>query len=309
MQLPIEYDALQQAGTPPAPAGVNLVDNATTAFYTRYLMKRAISAIKLTIPESWPLNYVSYVLFALGFGAVLEIPRYGVIFQGGSLYGRDVFYQPARFITANPLFDTPGDGWKIGRDCEIIKLQPDYSGLHDVVIAYANRLALAYEAWNMNTQNSKFAYVFTGDNKSQAATFEKLFDVIQSGRPAVATGNGMIDKDGKPRWQPFVNDLRANYIAPEISEDMRTILNEFDGFVGIPNDPQHNKRERVVVDQVNANNVETDTLLDLMVLTLNEGMEKANRRFGLQLKAEKKYPMLQTTGGDQDGESVDPRAV
>jgi hypothetical protein len=58
------------------------------------------------------------------------------------------------------------------------------------------------------------------------------------------------------------------------------------------------------VDQVNANNVETDTLLDLMVLTLNEGMEKANRRFGLQLKAEKKYPMLQT-GGDQDGESVD----
>lgn len=292
------YRCKNLADASKAPAGVHTRDNITEQFYSRYLMKRAISAIRLDIPKEWSLNYVQYTLFARGFGAVLEIPRYGVIFQGGNLYGRNVYYQPTRFITANPLFTTPSNGWKIHKECAVIKLQPDYSGLMDVVETYATRLALAYEAWQMNTQNSKLAYVIGADAKAGAKTFEALFDKIQSGVPAVATGAGMFTKDGKPAWTTFSNDLRQNYVAPIMSQDMRSIMNEFDSFVGIPNNPESGKKERQIVDEVNANNVETDSLLDLFVESLNDGFSEANEMFGLTCRASKKYDMI---GGVNNG--------
>ena len=85
------------------------------------------------------------------------------------------------------------------------------------------------------------------------------------------------------------------------NEDIKLLGSEFDSFVGIPSNPNSEKRERQIVDEVNANNIETDTLLDLFVQTLNEGMSQANVLFGLQLKAEKKYPVIESTmpvGGD-----------
>lgn len=294
MDVPIMYRCRNLADASRAPAGVHTRDNATEQFYARYLMKRAISAIKLDIPKEWALNYVQYTLFCRGFGAVLNIPKYGVIFQGGNLYGRNVYYQPTRFITANPLFQTPSDGWKIHKECAVVQLQPDYSGLIDVVETYAARLALSYEAWQMNTQNSKLAYVIGAGGSAQAKTFEALFDKIQSGVPAVAAGSGVFTKDGKPMWSTFANDLKQNYVAPLMSQDMRSIMNEFDSFVGIPSNPESGKKERQIVDEVNANNIETDTLLDLFVESLNTGFSEANSMYGLNCKASKKYDVVQS---------------
>ena len=307
MDVPINYRCNNLATATHQPAGVHTRYNVTERFYARYLMKRAISAIKFNLPKEWAKNYVEYTLFARGFGAVLEIPRYGVIFQGGNLYGRNVYYQPTRFITANPLFETPSMGWVIHKQCVVVQLQPDYSGLVDVVETYASRLALAYEAWQMNTQNSKLAYVIGAGGTAQAKTFEALFDKIQSGVPAVAAGNGIFGKDGKPLWSTFSNDLKQNYVAPIVSQDMRSIMNEFDSFVGIPSNPESGKKERQIVDEVNANNIETDTLLDLFVETLNAGFDEANEMFGLSLKASKKYDVI--GGADNGRESVNSGLV
>lgn len=295
MDVPILFRAQNLAVASESPSGVQTVQNATAAFYARYLMKRAISAIELIIPDEWDKDYVAYTLFGWGYGIVCEVPRYGVIFQGCTLYGRNVYYQPTRAMTANPLFQAPAMGWVLGKNCEMVKLQPDFSGVMDIVLTYAARLALAYEAWQLNTQNSKLAYVIGADNKSGAASFEKLFDKIQSGVPAVATGSNLYTKDGKPRWVTFSTDLKQNYISPMISADMRSIMSEFDSFVGIPSNPNSDKKERQIVDEVNANNVETDTLLDLMVRTLNDGFSRANKMFSLECQARKKYPIMEMT--------------
>lgn len=302
MDIPIEFRAMNLAVAKKSPSGVQVLNNETALYYTRYLMKRAISAIKLTLPDIWDKDYVAYTLFGRGYGVVVDVPRYGVIFQGCTLFGRNVYYQPTRALTANPLYTPPAQGWIIGENCEIVKLQPDYCGMLDIVTTYAARLALAYEAWQMNTQNSKLAYVIGADGKSQAATFEKLFDKIQSGVPAVATGQNLYSKDGKPLWTAFSANLGQNYISPEISADMRSIMAEFDSFVGIPSNPNSTKKERQIVDEVNANNVETDTIIDLCVRTLNTGFDKVNKMFKLSCKAEKKYPLELEQREEKDGE-------
>lgn len=302
MDIPVGFRAVNLATATKSPAGVQTINNQTAWFYARYLMKRAISAVKLTIPEEWDKDYVSYILFGYGFGVVVNVPRYGVIFQGCTLYGRNVYYQPTRAMTANPLYLPPAQGWIIGKNCEIVKLQPDFSGMLDIVWTYASRLALAYESWQMNTQNSKLAYVIGADGKSQAATFEKLFDKIQSGVPAIAVGQNLFTKDGKPLWDVFSANLAQNYVAPEMSADMRSIMSEFDSFVGIPSNPNSTKKERQIVDEVNANNIETDTIIDLCVNTLNDGFQRVNKMFKLSCKAEKKYPLAEQQNAEKGGE-------
>lgn len=304
MDIPAPFRALNLAQASYTPAGVNVLNNATTAFYVRYLMKRAIAAVDLDIPAEWDRDYVLYTLFGRGFGIVVKLDRFGVIFQGASLYGRNVYYQPTRAMTANPLYTAPAQGWIIGKNCEVVKLQPDYSGLMDVVTTYAVRLSLAYEAWQLNTQNSKLAYIIGVDEKAQSATFKKVFDKIQSGEPAVVTGKNLYSKDGNKLWDTFSTDIKQNYIAPELSEDMRRIMSEFDSFVGIPSNPESGKGERLLVDEVNSNNVETDTIIDLIVRTLNDGFKRVNKMFSLDCKATKRYPVLEQAqsveGGKQD---------
>ena len=86
-------------------------------------------------------------------------------------------------------------------------------------------------------------------------------------------------------------------------------MNEFDSFVGIPSNPESGKKERQIVDEVNANNVETDTLLDLFVNSLNIGFEEANAMYSLSLKAEKKYDMMKGGVGNGVRESVNSGSV
>ena len=70
--------------------------------------------------------------------------KYGVICQDCGLSGFDVFYQPTRCIIANPHL--PGlKEFKIHENCEIIKLQPDYGSVMDLVTTYADLMALALE--------------------------------------------------------------------------------------------------------------------------------------------------------------------
>ena len=295
MDIPIPFRSINLAQSSVSPSGVQVYDNVTTSFYARYLMKRAISSIKFKLPAEWDEDYVKYTLFCRGFGMVADIAQFGVVFQGCTLYGRNVYYQPTRAITANPLYQSPSQGWIIGKNCEVVKLQPDFSGLCDVVMTYAARLALAYQAWQMNTQNSKLAYIIGAEGKAQAGTFEKVFDKIQSGVPAVVSGTNLFTKEGKPKWDTFSANLKQNYISPEISGDMRSIMSEFDSFVGIPSNPNSAKRERQIVDEVNSNNIETDTLLSLMIETLNTGFDRVNRKYNLSCKAAKKYPVVDET--------------
>lgn len=307
MDIPVLYRAQNLASAYNDPVNVKFRNNSTYAFYSRYLLKRAISAFDFTIPDEWSKTYFEYTLFCRGFGAVLDYEKIGVIFQGGTLYGRDIYYQPKRFQLANPALKSeslPIYGASLNPKCVLIKLQPDYSPITDIVDIFAIRIALAYEAWTMNTQNSKLSYVGFFDNKALAKSFSELFDRIQSGEPATATGRGLFDDNGKPRWATFAQDLKGNYIAPAISDDIRNLLNEFNSFIGIPNNPESRKKERSIVDEVNANNVETDTLIDQMTRTIKEGFDAANEFYGdrlsVKLDVKKRYPVY-----DQGGESIE----
>ena len=282
--IPVSYDDQNLYLSSFSPSTVHVKNTALSAYFRKYLLQKAISVFKWNLPEEWDADYFKYVLYGIGYIAVLETKSFGVICQAGALGGYNLYYRPSYIMITNPLIKGTITA-NIDQDCAIIKLQPDYSSIMDIVSFYADQLALCAEAVGMNLVNVKTATVFGAENKAQAETFKKAFDVVSGGDPAVVVGRNMFDDTGKPNWFPFVQDMKQQYIAGAVLSDMRKIEAMFDTDIGIPN-ANTDKKERLVTDEVNANNVETATRCELWLESVRKGVRKANEMFGLDLSVD-----------------------
>ena len=267
-----------------SPSTVHVNNTRLRRYFQKYLLQKAISVFKWNLPEDWDEDYFKYTLYGMGYIAVLNTRSFGVICQGGALGGYNLYYRPSYIIITNPLIKESITAY-INRDCAIIKLQPDYSSIMDIVSYYADQLALSAEALGMNLVNVKTGVVFPADDKAMAESYKKMFDKINSGDPAVVVGKKLFDDDGKPAWFPFVQNMKQNYIASDVLSDMRKIEAMFDTDIGIPN-ANTDKKERLVTDEVNANNVETATRCELWLESIRKGVDKANEFYNLDISVD-----------------------
>ena len=288
MNLPVNYEFINQYNAMRSPSTVHCRNTALVEYYTRYLFQKVISVFEFEgLPEEWADNYFKYVLFGYGVIAVIYTDKYGVICQDCGLSGYDVFYQPTRCIIANPHL--PGlKEFKIHENCEIIKLQPDYGSVMDLVTTYADLMALALETTGANLLNSKLSYVFFAENKTAAESFKKLYDRVASGEPMAVIDKNLLLEDGTPAWQIFTQNVGQNYITDRLLNDMKTLEDQFNTVIGVPN-ANTQKRERMITDEVNANNVDTQCRVNLWLETMNKDISQVNKMFGTDIKVKYRY--------------------
>ena len=258
------------------PGAVHLQNNFTAGFYRRYLFEKVISVYKWNLPKWWNKDYFLYVLYSMGYIGIINTDKYGIIPQFGTISGYNVFYAPSNFLVSNPLL--PTKSYKIGEETELIKLQGNYGGIVDLVNFYAGKLALVAESIDANLINRKAAAVFFAKNKGAADSLKKMYDQIASGNPAVVVDKELLDETGKPNWIFFQNNLKQNYIVSDLLADMRKLENQFCTDVGLPN-TNTEKKERLTDDEVNSNNVETQSRAELWLERLKEGCEAVNAMF------------------------------
>lgn len=282
--VPASYDYMNANISPVTPSTQHVQGTGLHRYFQRYLLQKAISVFEWEMPQTWDKNYFLYVLYCWGYLAIINTDRFGVIPQGCGLKGYNVFYQPRQAVIVNPLLRGINEP-VINEQCALLRLQPDYGGIMDVVNYYASTLALAAETLMTNLLNSKLAYVFTAKNKAAAESFKKLFDMVASGEPAVVYDKGLLNADGSKAWDTFSQDIKRTYIATDVISDMRKLEAQFDTIIGIPN-ANTDKRERLVTDEVNANNFETLSRAALWLEELRKGCEIARNMFGIDLSVD-----------------------
>jgi len=268
------------------PSTLHTKNNATAAFYQRYLLEKAISVFDWKLPENWNKDYFLYVLYCMGYVGVVNTDKYGVIPQWGTISGYNLYYAPADFLLSNPLIGTKK--YTIGEDCELIKLQGNYNGVMDLVGFYSGKLALLAEAIDVNLVNSKSSVVFFAKNKTAAAALKKMYDEISSGNPASVVDKDLLDENGNPTWLFFQQNLKQNYMVSDMLADMRKIENQFCTDLGLPNSNTE-KRERLTDDEVNSNNTETYSRAAFWLERLQESCEKVNKMFGLSISVDWRF--------------------
>lgn len=281
MNLPFYYDYKNARNSTVNPSTVHVRDTGLQRYFARYLLQKTISVFKWDMPKTWSKNYMLYTLYCWGYVAVINTDKFGVIPQQCTLGGFDVFYQPKFATVANPLLRGILNP-VIGKQCELLRLQPDYGGVMDIVNFYADMLALSAETASTNLLNSKLAYVFASDGKAGAESFKKLYDQIASGEPAAYIDKNLYRDDGTPTWNFFNQNLRETYIAGDILNDMRLWEMKFDNEIGIPT-TNTTKKERLITDEANSAIEETRTKAQLWLDELQESCRKINNMFGIRL--------------------------
>ena len=283
-QIPAMYDTKNLFNSMVSPSTVHCRNTQLQRYFRRYLMQKAISVFKWQLPETWDKDYFLYTLYGYGYCAVINTEEFGVIPQWGALGGYNVFYRPTYVIITNPLIKEMKRP-TIGIDCTIIKLQPDYGSITDLVNYYADMLALCSESIGINMINSHVSTVFPAANKAMAESYKKMYDKIASGDPAVVVDKNLFDDTGKPVWTPFQANIKNEYIADNILADMRRIEAQFDQDIGIPT-ANTEKRERLIVDEVNSNNVETAIRSEFWLEQIKKSVEETNTMFGTEISVD-----------------------
>ena len=115
-----------------------------------------------------------------------------------------------------------------------------------------------------------------------------MYDAINQGNPAVFADKKLFDDNGDPLWTTFQNNLKQNYVAGDMLNDMLKIDARFCTEIGIPN-VNLAKKSGVTDNEVEANNVDTKSKASLWLETIREGLDKVNAMFGLELSVDFRF--------------------
>lgn len=285
--MPYSYEMINLFNSSYSPSTLHTKNTQMFTFFKKYLLEKVMSVFEFELPEMWDRNYFLYSLFLNGYLAIVNTDKFGVICQHCGLRGYNIYYNPTHAIIVNPLLTGILEP-KIGTQCSLIRLQPNYSSVSDIVNYYADNMAMTAETCEMNIMNSKLSFLFAVRGKSQAESMKKILDQVMRGELGVfydeklKMGNDNIPLDF------FNNDLKKNFIAPELQDTLRRWEEMFCNEVGIPN-IRSDKKERMIVDEVNSNNIECFTKAELWLETLKEGVEQTNKMFNLDLSVKLRH--------------------
>ena len=311
--MPLNYEQINVRQGTYFPKSVKTYNSQAFWFWQRALFQRACSTLIIKMPKIWQPNkdLLYYCLFSFGFVGCGELPDLGKWFNPGTFYGFDFYYRPTTFILTNPYFKGTDKSkqFKIGEECEIIKLTPDYLGIWDIICYYAEKLAMIDVAINTAIINSKFAFAVGAKNKAAAEVLKTLFDRINQGEPAVFFDKKLANDgtDESEPWQ-FLNrpDIKSSYVVTDLLRDFQTLINDFDTEIGIPTLP-YEKKERLVTDEANSKAIDATSRSIVWYDTLRDSFDRANEFLDLsgddKLTVTLRYDLMK--GGDEDVNSED----
>ena len=271
------YDDLKRQFFAERPRDVDGVANQSTWYHSRKLLRQLFGRFEFTMPEDWPLDYFMTNLFIAGEICITDTAA-GVIPLRCGHSGINMYNEPTECIIANPVL---GEMRRvIGEECALVRINPDYSGVMDIINRYAALLAMCDSSTAVTLMNAKVAFIGMASSKAQANTMKKMFYRIAMGEPAVFVNGDAVNKENF-----FFNNVKQNFVGEEIQRLKRMIQNDFLTEIGL-NNANLDKRERMIQSEVDANNEEIQNNVQLWLDNIREGFRVANDLYGLGLKVE-----------------------
>lgn len=297
--VPFFYDHINASWGMQSPSTVHCKNTCLSSMFARYLFQRAMSVFKWKLPEEINPYYFKWVLNTFGFIGLFNTKQFGHCAMWGGFEGYDLYYYPKYMLFNSPVF-TETIRREINKDCVLLNLKGDFSGFYDLVSFYADQLALLFEDAGISMVSTKYANVFSVDNKAGAESFKRMFDQIASGDPAVFVDRNLFNDDGTPRWLNFQSKLGDNYIIDRLLIDARKIINLFDIEIGIPS-VNTEKRERLVTAEAEGTYDEARSRSEMWLEDLKKECKKAKKLLDFDIDVE-----FRSKKGDEGNDQSKP---
>lgn len=280
MYIPLNYNNINWIKNQFLPSNVKSYNNATYSYWERALYQRLCSVFEFDLPQEWRGNIKDFFYWCLircGFVMISKNNKYGYFFQPCHVSGINFYYQPTTATVGNPKLLKWKNQYKIGKECELLKLTPDFMGLWDIISYYAEKLSTIDTSINTSIINSKYAFILGARNKAEAETLKKILDSINRGEPAVIYDRALTKKKPNEPDDPFYNieiqNVGNNYVLDKLLREQQTIINNFDNEIGIPTVP-YQKRERMVTAEAESKVVDAESRVSVCRECIENSLDK-----------------------------------
>lgn len=250
-----------------------MLNNYTFLDYYKRLRLLALSVFKWeNLPESMNERFLEKCLYYNGMACFVNDEKLGFLnlrcmpSEQLNVYEEALKYT-AFSINYNKTFN---------RD-EIVLVRNNYEQLPtDLTIQlFARRLYEAERTTDINIKAQKTPVLIKCLDK-QRLTLKNLYAQYDGNEPFI-----FGDKDLEVGEFTVLN-TNAPFVADKISEYKRNVWNEALTFLGI-NNVETEKNERLVTDEVNANNSMIQLAAETMLLTRKQAAEEFNKKYGFNV--------------------------
>jgi hypothetical protein len=159
-----------------------------------------------------------------------------------------------------------------GEDCVLIQNNDERIPTSRFIQLFAYRLAQTTRAIDVNVNAQKTPILILGTDK-QKLSLKNLYAQYTGNEPVIFGDKGIDTEVMK------VLNTQAPVVFPQLHEHKQNIWNECLTFLGI-NNANTDKRERLIKDEVEANNTHIDLSAECFLKSRENAVEQINKLFG-----------------------------
>lgn len=259
-----------------------LSDALTYSDYLYRIKKICVSMFEwVNLPNSMDSRYLEFALYYDGMATILDTKEYGLIntrcASGGDLniYGIPTSFNcySYNFQEVRRLYSGLNDK-SDKEECVLVMNNYDRVPTRSTIELFAQRLAEAERTCDTNVIAQQTPYFIVGTEK-QRTTLENLWLKVRRHCPVI-----FGDKDNISLDSIKCINTKTDFIAKDIMIYKKQIMNELLTFLGI-NNVNTEKKDRLVVDEANADNEVINFNLQSFLAPRQEACKQLNELFGL----------------------------
>ena len=252
------------------------LNDYTFTDYFHRLMLLARSVFKWeNLPNSMDEKWIEKFLFRTGFCVFYNNPTKGLMVAECTYDGNLNNYEEP--VSVTPIgIDIEPVKLTVGKDCVLIRNNDVMMPTAFPVKLFAYRLAEISRTIDINVNAQKTPVVMYGTDK-QKLTMKNMFAQWNGNEPVIY-GDKNIDTS------PIgVLKTEAPIVFPQLQIQKQALWNECLTFLGI-NNANTEKRERLITDEVIANNTHIDLSADCLLKSRELACKQINKLFGTEIK-------------------------
>lgn len=248
----------------------------------------------INLPEGMNEKWIENYLFSQGKCLFFEDKTKGFMVTGLAPNGKINIYNEETLVRPYAT-GYNGDQLENGVDCVIIRNNDESLATSDDIQMFAFKLATIERTIDVNIEAQKTPIIIECTEKERLS-MRNFMKQRQDNEPLIFVTDKMNHEGIK------VHDLKAPLVFKDLELQKHMVWNEVMTFLGLQNANQ-DKRERLVADEVEANNEQVEASLNAGLKARKRACEEINKMFGLNIDVRKRIqetPKLSDSEGSEE---------
>jgi len=225
------------------------------------------------LPDSVDEEYLEKVLYEDGKIIFLNDPTYGYMVARGNMSHNINIYEKPTHVRTNVHSNLFKNRDISTEECVIIRNNANETPTKKAVLLYSIRISDAQRTADVNIKQQKTPLIMLCDDK-QKLTLENIYAKTDGNEPVIFGNKSMREVLNGIK----VIETKAPFIADKLLKYKHDMTNEFFTFIGV-NNVNTDKRERLVTDEVNANNEQIEFSAEIMLESRKRACKLINDMF------------------------------